>query len=160
MAYTNTSPLQRMVVMSITPSDDTAFRLAVERGQWPRAEWTHRAHVRLGYLTLCERSWSLALDNMRDTIRGYNSAQGIPNSLTGGYHETITHAFLRLIHAQLVQHGPAADSQAFCDAHPELLNPHRLGEFYSPARLNSVAAREWFLEPDLQPLPLLIEPLE
>ena len=49
-------------------------------------------------------------------VRAYNAAHGITDSPTGGYHETMTHAWLQLVHTTLRQFGPAASADAFFDA--------------------------------------------
>ena len=48
---------------------------------------------------------------------------------------------------------PTADSEAFCDMHPQLLNRNILRLFYSPERRMHPDAKTRFVEPDLTDLP-------
>jgi hypothetical protein len=114
--------------------------------------WTHRAHVRVGYLYVSRHDFPTALQRMRSGLLALNAIRGTPDSLDRGYHETITIAFLRLIHAVIDQHGPFRSSQEFCESRPELLDRNLLLQFYSRDRLKSADAKARFLEPDLAPL--------
>ena len=66
--------------------NDKEFLHAFETAVLPRAEWTHEAHVRMGFLTLRRMSFADALLWVRHHIRCYNAANGNHT----GYHETIT----------------------------------------------------------------------
>ena len=50
---------------------------------------------------------------------------------------------------------PADDSEAFCDAHPQLMTRHALRLFYSPRQRMHPLAKTQFVEPDLAPLPII-----
>lgn len=122
-------------------------------------EWTHRAHVRVAWLLLETTNaptprarLDLAFRRMRDGLHILNASHNVPDQLTRGYHETITHAFLRVIDAAR-RESPAADSEAFCAAHPELLNKFVLLKHYTRDRIMSAEAKASFIEPDLAPLP-------
>jgi hypothetical protein len=122
----------------------------------PFEQWTHRAHVRVGYLYLCEHPFEVALNLMRRGVQRYNAANNVPEGPTSGYNETTTHAFLHLIAAVRVAYGQthlAEGSEAFCDTHPQLLTRHALRLFYSPERRMDPRAKKEFVEPDLAPLP-------
>ena len=60
----------------------------------PRSEWTHAAHFAVA-LWLLKRRGSHAAREMPPLIRAYNEVTGVPNTVTSGYHETITLASLR-----------------------------------------------------------------
>lgn len=132
---------------------DAAFIEAFEAQRWPLERWNHRAHVRLAYLYLRKHGFEGALDRLRRGIRAYNAAHAIPDLPTSGYHETVTVAWLRLVEMVLAEYGPAASGEAFCDAHPELMQKKTLRLFYSKERMTSPQAKVRFLEPDLAPLP-------
>lgn len=133
--------------------DDRALIAGFESQTVSRAEWTHRAHVRTAYLYLREHSFDDALGRIRSGILALNAANGVANTPTGGYHETITVAFMRIIASTLRHYGPAETSDAFCDAHPHLMTPFVLRLYYTRALINSPEARAAFIGPDIAPLP-------
>lgn len=119
----------------------------------PKVEWTHAAHFAAAFWIL-RRTDMHAAREMPGLIRAYNEATGVPNTDTGGYHETITLASLRAARAWLAArtHTPLY----------EALNALLAGEYgrsdwllvyWSKPCLFSVAARRGWVEPDLRPLP-------
>lgn len=132
-----------------------AFRRAV----LPQDRWHHPEHVRVAWLTLADSdSLEQAMDRLRDGIRRLNRSHGVeredgsPVEPGSGYHETLTRAFLTLIHARRRDGAPAPDSSAFWASNPDLAKPLLL-RHYSRERLLSAEARARFVEPDLEPLP-------
>jgi hypothetical protein len=124
----------------------------------PFGQWTHRAHVRVAFLYLRAHGFDEALRRMRAGIRAYNAAHNVPDSATSGYNETTTHAFLHLIAATIAAYGdvfPTDSSDAFCDAHPQLMTRHALRLFYSPQQRMHPLAKTQFIGPDLAPLPVI-----
>jgi hypothetical protein len=119
----------------------------------PKVEWTHAAHFAAAFWLL-RRSDTQAVRDMPALIRAYNLATGVPNTDSGGYHETITLGSLRAARAWLVERPGAALHEALT----ELLasqygDPDWLLAYWSRSRLFSAAARRAWLEPDLRPLP-------
>jgi len=121
----------------------------------PRAEWTHEAHLAATtYLVLKHPEIDLDVE-LRDIISRYNESVGGVNSDSEGYHDTITHAFLRGIRMFLEE---ADASRPIHELVNELLMtavgrrdwPLR---FWSKDRLMSVEARRGWVEPDLAPIP-------
>jgi hypothetical protein len=118
------------------------------------ADWTHEAHLAACLYLLAERP-DLDLDaEIAGLISRFNESVGGVNSDKGGYHNTITRAYV-------------AGVRLFLRAHPEggltervnalLLSPigrrdWPLG-FYSRKLLFSVPARRGFVPPDRAPLP-------
>ncbi len=133
-------------------SDDEHIRQFEERSL-PLDLWNHRAHLKVAYLYLTRFPFDEALSRMRDGVRAYNAAHGITDSPTGGYHETMTHAWLQLIHTTLRQFGPAVSADAFFDAQSQLSQKRNLLLFYSRDRIMSPEAKASFVTPDLAPLP-------
>lgn len=122
----------------------------------PRAEWTHRSHVRVAYLYLERYGFDAALPRLRERIQAFNATIGVEDSPTSGYNETTTRALLHLVAAVMAHYEatfPTADSEAFCDTHPQLMSKHVLRFFYSPARRMDPRAKREFVAPDLTPLP-------
>ena len=95
---------------------------------------------------------------MRDSIKRFNTAHKVPETVDRGYHETLTQVWMRLVHFTLCQYGPADSADAFYDAHPQLWQAKVLRFFYSRDRLMSLAAKAEFVPPDLAPLPISLRP--
>jgi len=126
---------------------------AFEACSIPLESWNHRAHLTVAYLLLREDDFDHALDRMRRGIQKFNAAHGIEQTPTGGYHETLTVAWLRILHAMMITHGPGNGPDGFLDQHPHLLSKVLLRLYYSRARIMSVEARHSWVEPDLAQLP-------
>lgn len=138
---------------AVQMSPDAAFVADFEAQRIPLERWHHRDHVKLAYLYLRAGSFAAAARRITAGIRAHNAARGIVDTPTGGYHDTMTIAWLKLIAAILAEYGPEPTADAFCDAHPELLEKKTLRLFYSRERFMSPQAKAEFVEPDLAPLP-------
>jgi hypothetical protein len=134
--------------------DDVQFLHSFEQRTLPFGEWTHRAHVRVAWLFLTRFPVDAAIERVRSGIQAYNTAHNVPEALERGYHETITVAFMRLIDARRNHEATATSFDAFCSAHPDLLDKRVLLQFYSRERITSAEAKRTFIEPDLCPLPV------
>ena len=83
-----------------------------------------------------------------------NDSHGTVNSATSGYHETVTHAYVRLIAGLFAD----CSGQPLPERISTLVNGP-LGErdallrFYSRETLMSPQARAEWVEPDVRPLP-------
>jgi hypothetical protein len=126
---------------------------AFETCTLPYASWTHTAHLSVAAM-LVLRHGDGALDAIRKGIQRLNASFGIEMTPTGGYHESITVAWTRLIAnhlARLPDGTPPHDKvnsvvEAFTDKNVLLAH-------YSRDLMMSVDARYGFVEPDLKPLP-------
>jgi hypothetical protein len=134
-------------------SPDEEFLRAFEDCTLPFDQWRHRAHIKVAYLYLCRLPYGQALETIRENIKRYNAATNTPESLERGYHETITVAWLRLVHFTLCEYGAAASADEFLEAQEHLLNRKALRFFYSRERIISWQAKAEFIEPDLAPFP-------
>lgn len=121
--------------------DDRDFVHAFETCTLPPAEFTHRAHVRLAWLYLKEAPLLPTLTRYSDGIKRYAAHLGAASK----YHETITWAFLFLIHERM-QHAPHPTFESFADANPDLFGPI-LSRYYAPEVLGSEVARRGFVMP-------------
>lgn len=142
--------------MNIGSPDETFLR-SFEDGTLPFEQWKHRAHLKVAYLYLRQLPYAQALDKIRTNIQRYNAATSTPESLERGYHETMTQAWLRLVHCALCEYGPAASADEFLEAQEHLLNRKALRFFYSHDQLISWRAKAEFVESDLAPLPSCTE---
>ncbi|MBL8880104.1 MAG: hypothetical protein JNG88_13380 [Phycisphaerales bacterium] len=134
-------------------TSDAEFVRDFEEQRWPLDRWHHRDHVRLAYLFLRDGRFEQAAGRLRAGIKAHNAAHGIVDAPTQGYHETMTLAWLRLVEFVLAEYGPEENGDAFCDAHPELLQKKTLRLFYSKDLFMSPRAKVEFVEPDLAPFP-------
>lgn len=123
----------------------------------PRAQWTHLAHLRVGAWHVHHFGATQALVRLRHGIRALNVANGVANTPTGGYHETITAAYVTLIAAWL---GQAAEPAASLALRVERMLAGPMAErtlllrFWSQETLMSPAARAAWVPPDRAPLAL------
>jgi hypothetical protein len=138
-------------------SEDEITRIAhgvVER-TLPKPEWTHAAHFAAALYLLRQRGLEATLADMPGLIRAYNTATGVANTDTEGYHETITVASVRAAASVLDRFDPGAGLDVVAN---DLLNgPFGQSKwplaYWSGESLFSVEARRAWAEPDRQPLP-------
>jgi hypothetical protein len=122
---------------------DEEFLSALERCELPAEAFTHAAHVRAGYLYLCSGGFDAALGRMRCAIQRYAAHLGKPDK----YHETITVAYLALIHERLNEGGDAGGWASFKERNPDLLERNLLLRHYRRTELDSDLARRTFILP-------------
>ena len=117
----------------------------------PKSRWTHQAHLLVGLWYLSNHAPDEALGIVRTRIRAYNEAVGTANTDSSGYHETLTHFFLKGIAAHLDRHRDASlsDSLALLLQTPLARSDWPL-TYYSPALLFSALARRQWVAPDLK----------
>jgi len=134
--------------------DDAVLLTEFEECTLPLELWTHRAHLRVGYMYVRKYGLDAAVERMRSGIQRFNAAGQIPEAIDRGYHETVTQAWLRLISTYLADESSDQCSESFLDAHPDLGDKRVLLQFYSRERIMSWEAKRGFVEPDLAPLPV------
>jgi len=128
--------------------DDEEFLTAFEAGTLD--EFHHREHIKVTYLYLRRYPLDEAITKVRTGLQALAVAWSAPvNDLEKGYHETMTQAWVRLVHLTLSDCGAADSADAFCDQQPQLMQKTRLELFYSRERLISWEAKREFVEPDL-----------
>lgn len=125
-----------------------------EDGTLPRKEWNHAAHLTVALWYLMLHDEATATQKTIDGIRAYNHANGIRQSRTGGYHETITLFWLRI--AARYAEGLHEETDAL-DAINRFVavytaQPKLVFEYYSKERIGSWQARYFWVAPDLRPL--------
>ena len=125
-------------------------------GSIPFKEWTHQAHLAVGAWHVSRYGSEEALLRLRVGIRRLNDKHGTPNTLTSGYHETITRAYVQLL-AEFLEgcqpEIPLQDQVAHLLASP-VADKNLLFRFYSREALMSPHARARWVEPDIVPLRL------
>lgn len=128
--------------MTTAVMDDAAFVAAFEACTLPSALFDHREHVRLAWLYLREQPLLEALARFIESLQRYAGSLGA----SAKYHETITYAFLFLIHERMARR-EASSFEEFADANPDLFGP-LLQRYYRRETLGSDLARRVFLMPD------------
>ncbi|HET8775985.1 MAG TPA: hypothetical protein VFP80_19455 [Thermoanaerobaculia bacterium] len=121
---------------------DREFVEAFENCTLPSEEFPHRAHVRLAWLYLREGSLLDALPRFVDGLKRYAGSLGA----SGKYHETVTWAYMFLIHERMA-HEEHATFGEFAAANDDLFNGV-LEKYYRKETLSSDLARRTFLMPD------------
>jgi hypothetical protein len=128
--------------MTPTLLADRDFVDALESCTLPPDAFDHRGHVRLAWLYLRDQPVLDALPRFIESLKRYATSLGA----AGKYHETITYAFLFLIHERMARH-PAGTFEEFADLQRDLFGPI-LDRYYHPDTLASDLARTLFVMPD------------
>jgi len=128
--------------------NDHEFADAFERCDVP--SFHHRDHVRLAWIYLRDQPPLDALARFTTSLKRFATAKGSP----GLYHETITWAYLLLIHERM-QRNPADDFESFAEENADLLTwkPSILDRYYDRATLDSELARRTFVMPSRAAVP-------
>src|SRR5215469_8118450 len=133
--------------------DDETFLAQFESAALPLAEWHHQQHIKVAYLYLRRYPLETAIARMSAGVKKLNAAHKVPEGLDRGYHETMTHAWMRLVHFSLCEYGPAESADAFYEANPQLSQKKTLRFFYSRESFTAPQAKAEFQVPDIIPLP-------
>jgi hypothetical protein len=131
---------------AVPADDDEDFIARFEDCTLPGTAFHHRDHVRLAWLFLRRAPLLTALTRFTEGLKRFAQANGQP----GLYHETITWAYLFLVHQRMAI-GPADESwDGFTARNPDLLTwrPSILATYYREETLASELARRVFLLPD------------
>jgi hypothetical protein len=135
-------------------TEDEKFLETFETCTLPFEQWHHREHIKVAYLYLCRYPLDQAIEKTRSGIKALNAVHRVPEEkLDRGYHETITLAWLHLVHCALCEFGPTESADAFLEKQTQFLAKRALLFFYSRDRIMSWEAKREFIEPDLAPLP-------
>lgn len=141
-----TSPVARRTSHGDS-SVDAALVAAFEARTAPNAGFHHADHVRVAWVYLGRLPLLAAAGRFVANLKRFAAAHGKPQL----YHETITLAYLLLIHDRIVTRGRGRSWSEFAGANPDLLSwrPSILDRYYSSTRLESQVARDTFVWPDL-----------
>src|SRR5436190_21515514 len=106
-------------------------------------DFHHADHVRLAWIYLREHRLLTAIERFTTSLKRFAAHHGVP----GLYHETITWAYLLLIHERM---NGESSFEEFRAANPELFRwkPSVLEGYYKPETLASERARRVFVMPD------------
>ena len=132
-----------------------ALIAALEDCRLPAASFDHRAHVQAGFGYLQRHGYAGALIAMASALRRFAAHHG----KQGLYHETVTAAFLALIHQRMAEDlaaqgqaialagAQALDWERFAASHPDLFARDLLARYYPKDTLRSELARHCFVLP-------------
>jgi hypothetical protein len=144
-----------MNVATLNSRDEELLALveSFEQCTVPKEQWNHRAHLVYALVMMLRHGADGGAKTIREGILRYNAALCVEQTMTGGYHESLTRFYIWVVQ-RFVETcdtrkslGELSDELwAACGARDL---PYR---YYSRERLNSWAARTQWLEPDLQPL--------
>lgn len=111
----------------------------------------HADHVRLAWIYLRSHPLTEAIERFSAALQRFAAYRGVP----GKYHQTITWAYLLLIHERMERDGARRDWESFRAANADLFDRHPsiLARYYSPDTLKSDLARRIFVLPDAVRLP-------
>lgn len=131
---------------------DQEFMAAFENCTLSTQNFHHTDHVRMGFLYMSQFPVLEALQRFTHALQRFARSVGKPNL----YHETITWAFLFLIHQRLVMHSSQHDGRRpswneFAPENPELLNRKArviLRDYYFDETLESELAKKIFVLPN------------
>src|SRR5205085_674778 len=124
-----------------------------ESGAIPLDQFNHCAHITVACLYLWSFPLPEATDRMRAGIHRFNGTHKVESTPTSGYHETLTVAWMRVLHAMKGAHGAGLTVEQFLEQNPFVLCRTLLRLYYSKDRIMSLDARRGWVEPDLAPLP-------
>ena len=127
----------------ITDSDLIA---QFENAAIPADSFHHADHVRLAFAYLHQYTVLEALEKFPAALQRYARLHGKPNL----YHQTITWAYLLLIHERIARAGQTQSWEEFSQANPDLLTWKNgiLTRYYAEETLQSDLARRVFIFPD------------
>lgn len=112
------------------------------------ANFHHRDHVKVVWLYLHRNSVLETLTRFSTGLKRFATANGKPNL----YHETITWAYVFLIHERMQRHEGEKSWQEFVDTNADLFDwkNNILKAYYRDETLSSERARRMFVFPDRQ----------
>ena len=123
---------------------DGEFVKAIESCELPLAAFRHGDHLRLAWWYLHHQAFEYALASVRTAIMRLAAHNGVSHI----FHETRTRAWVMLLNT----HSEETFGQ-FIRQNEIRLGSALLYEFWSPATLESDAARTAWVPPDRSPLP-------
>ena len=117
-----------------------------ENAEIPADSFHHADHVRLGFAYLRQYTVLEALAKFPAALQRFAKLHGKPNL----YHQTITWAYLFLIHQRIARATQPQTWEEFAEANPDLLTWKNgiLKKYYADETLQSDLARAVFILPD------------
>lgn len=119
-----------------------------ESGSIPAPEFHHADHVRLAFAYLCEYPVLPALEKFCISLKKFVKAQNKEHL----YHQTVTWAYVLLIHERMSRSAQPQPWEQFSSANPDLLiwKPGLVDRYYTEETLKSDLAKRVFVFPDMR----------
>ncbi len=149
--------LRPLSLPPLLPEAELARLVAFQSKTLAQPDWTHECHLRVAtsiFLLLGEAGAYV----MSVGIQRLNEVHGVPQTPTGGYHETLTRVWFNLVSqaARAAGLGAEPENEALWATSLGWLQDKKLPlRFYSKERIMSWEARSGWLEPDLNPVNLI-----
>jgi len=132
----------------MSSSEIASLVSAFEKRQLPEKEWTHEAHISVAFYYLKKYTLHQAICLLRSNIITYNVSVGGKNTFTGGYHETLTLFWVKVVAGYIKKHETNTLDQFLASAYFSKNLPL---VYYTKQRLFSTEARAVWVEPDVKP---------
>jgi hypothetical protein len=126
--------------------NDRDFLAAFEACAIAASDFHHADHVRVAWIYLQEYPLLKAIERFTMSLKRFANHHGV----TGIYHETITWAYLLVIHERMQRDNTGLGWEHFCAANSDLFarSPAIIERYYSRETLSSDLARRTFVLPD------------
>jgi hypothetical protein len=130
----------------MTPITEQELIAQFESGSLPPTAFHHAEHVRMAFAYLRQYPLLQALEKFSAGLKLFAKAQGKENL----YNETITWAYVFLIHERMSRSGRTQTFEEFAEANPDLLMWKNgiLKRYYAEETLQSDLAKRVFVFPD------------
>ncbi len=135
----------------LTSRQDQEFKARVESCEFPVEQFDHKAHIRLAYVYLTENNTQTAVQLMRETLTALLKHAGVDPSQK--YHETLTEAWILAVHHFMNITNKSESADDFVEQNTIMLDSKIMLTHYSAELLFSEKARQYFVEPNLDPIP-------
>jgi hypothetical protein len=131
-----------------------AFIAAFEAGSLPKGRWTHGAHILTGACYVHALGEAGAIARMRERVAAYNVAVGGQNTDTGGYHETVTVFWIKILSGYCGEHSELGRAEFAARAVEHFVGQRDIWRrYYDYDVVGSVEARKRWVPPTLLLLP-------
>jgi hypothetical protein len=143
-----------------TEADIKSLIAKFENCTLPRSEWNHTAHLTVALWYLNRYDEQEAVNYVRQGIQRYNAAIGIKTTPDGGYHETLTLFWLRMV-SHYLSATPNKNSilETAIAIYKTYSDKYLPFQYYSRDLLMSWEARTNWVEPDLKPFKIILSSL-
>ncbi|HEX3093137.1 MAG TPA: hypothetical protein VHW72_10975 [Candidatus Angelobacter sp.] len=118
----------------------------LERCLLGKEEFHHRDHLAVAVVYLYSADLGTAMDRMRASLKRFAEHHRV----SGLYHETLTRFWLRQVEKRLER--SECLEQSVSKVQEKLSDKNLVFDYYSRERIESKAARETWLKPDLKEL--------
>ncbi len=129
---------------------DIRFRDRFEACEVPPSQFSHRAHLRLAYVYLCENDPETSIMLMKEALLRFLRHNSIDPK---HYHQTLTSAWILAVHHFMNKATYSDSAESLVSQFPQMQDSEIMKTHYSSEKLFSNRARLEFVQPDLDPIP-------